>query len=260
MGHVTSFLVMPALLFSSTIPVAAAPNLILTGSPSGENLAFERYLASMRKADPFADGPVLVTIEAWSPSLHQESRVWMLRRQDASGRSNYQIVDAEGETGAALDLILPYLEEQQRLESVPQSARAITPTNYKFHYQRMVETEDAPAYVFRIAPKQKRDGLIQGELWVDSESGMAVARAGYVVKTPYPLIRKMEVSEDTKLVEGAPAFRISHVVIQTRQAGRSLLTISERLLSHDPNDDNRPSQPSPVLRSDFIVADSKIAR
>jgi len=44
-----------------------------------------------------------------------------------------------------------------------------------------VETEGAPAYIFRIVPREKRDGLILGQLWIDSKTGMAVARTGYLV-------------------------------------------------------------------------------
>jgi hypothetical protein len=220
---------------------AAAHDLVLTGATSCENLAFARYVASLRALDPFGAETVAVTIEAWSPRLHQESRLLMLRRPDASGRTQYLPLKSEGELAATLDLIGPYLMERDRLASLPSSSRAITPANYKFHYLGAIETEGAPAYGFRIVPKQKRDGLIQGQLWIDSQTGLAVAQSGYLVKTPFASIRRVEIAEDTKFDGGSPVLRISHIVLETRQDGRGLLTITERRLA---DADSAPSQPS----------------
>jgi hypothetical protein len=140
-----------------------------------------------------------------------------------------------------LDLISPYLVERDRLAGLPPSPRVVTPTNYKFHYVGAIETEGAPAYGFRIVPKQKRDGLIQGEIWIDSQTGVAVAQSGYLVKTPSAAIKRVEIAEDTKFEAGSPAIRISHIVIETKKDGRGFLTVTERRVA---DEDGAPSQPS----------------
>lgn len=238
-------------LLSFFVTCAAAHDVTLAGVTSGESLAFARYIASLRQPDPFTQaGTVVVTIEAWSPSLHLESRILMLRRPDTSGHSEYLVVDKDGELGATLDLILPYIEEEQHLQEVSQSSRVITPANYKFHYLGMMETEDVPVYVFDVSPRQKLDGLMRGELWIDSETGRATARTGYLVKKPSALIRRMEISQDTKFIDGLPVLRISHVVIETRHTRHGLLTIVERPLRAD---DSKPSEPSMLGPSDLVA-------
>jgi len=85
MGRFTRFLLIPVFgWLSFFIPAAAAAhNLTLTGATSCEDLAFAQYIASLREPDPFGTETVAVTIEAWSPCLHQESR---LVRAGAPGR------------------------------------------------------------------------------------------------------------------------------------------------------------------------------
>jgi hypothetical protein len=241
MGRFNRFLLIPALSWSSFSIAAAAHDLVLPAATSREDLAFARYIASLRAPDPFGAEVVAVTIEAWSPRLHQESRMLMLRRPDASGRSQYLPIKSEGELAATLDLISPYLIERDHLAGLPPSSRATTPANYKFHYLGAMETEGAPAYGFRIVPKQKRDGLIHGQLWIDSQTGLAVAQSGYLVKTPSASIQRLEIAEDTKFDGESAVLRISHIVIETRQDGRGLLTITERRLS---DGESAPSEPS----------------
>ena len=238
-------------LLSLFVTCAAAHDGTLAGVPSGESLAFARYVASLGEPDPFTQaGTVLVTIDAWSASLHLESRILLLRRPDSSGHSEYLVVEKDGELAATLDLILPYIQEEQHLQEMSQSYRVITPANYKFRYLGMMETEGAPAYVFHVSPRQKLDGLMRGELWIDSETGRVTARTGYLVKKPSELIRRMEISQDTKFAGGLPVLRISHVVIGTRHTRDGLLTIVERLL---PADDSKPSEPSMLGPSDLVA-------
>ena len=243
MGHFSgSLLVTGSVCLSLLVPApAAAGDMTMSSAKSSEDLAFARYIASLEQPDPFGTEMVAVTIEAWSPFLHQESRVVMLRRPDPAGRTLYLPLRSEGDLGATLDLISPYLEERDRLERLPTPSRAITPANYKFRYVGAVETEGAPAYIFRIVPKEKHDGLIQGQLWIDSQTGVPVANAGYLVKTPAGFIRRIEVTQDTRFTGTSPASRISHIVMETKRAGRGLLTITERLVTED---NVAPSEPS----------------
>jgi hypothetical protein len=91
-----------------------------------------------------------------------------------------------------------------------------------------METGGAAAYGFQISPKKKRVGLIQGQIWIDSATGIAVHQAGRFVKQPSVFIRRVEVKRDMSLRDGLPYARVTHVSIDTRLVGRAELTITER--------------------------------
>jgi hypothetical protein len=110
---------------------------------------------------------------------------------------------------------------------LPFSSVIITPANYNFRFLGEAGAAGASAYVFRIVPKKKREGLMRGELCVDSETGLAVMQAGYFVKTSSIGIRRIEMVRATTLRDGSPGSRITRVAIETRRAGRGYLTITE---------------------------------
>lgn len=206
--------------------IALAGGLTLIPPVSGEALAFARYIASIHERDPFTEsGPVAVVIEASLLGLH--SRVLAIRQTTGSERSEYKVLQSEGDPAVTEALIAPYLKAQEQVEDLPLSSVLITPANYQFRYLGEVATEDAPAYAFRIVPKKKHDGLIRGELWIDSITGVAVLQAGRLVKTSSPVIRRIELVRDSKLVEGHACARITRVAIETRRPGRGYLTMVE---------------------------------
>lgn len=211
------------------IPVSAlAEDLFIAPPASAQSLAFARYIASIQKRNPFTEsGPVAVEIEASLPGLYKQSRLLAIRQTGESERSEYQVLRIEGDVTVVQEVIARYLAVQEQVEDLPMSSVAITPANYKFRYMGEVGTGDTSAYVFRITPKKKRDGLIRGQLWIDSVTGVAVLQAGHFVKTPSAFIGRIEVVHDIKLLDGLPCIRITHVAIKTRQVGRGELTITE---------------------------------
>jgi len=192
-----------------------------------ENLAFNRYLASLHERDPFTEsGPVAVMIEASLPG-HQQSRVLAIRQTNDSERSEYIVLESEGDASVTQQVIEPYLAVREQIEDLPFSTVAITPANYKFRYVGESHTPEGSAFVFRIMPKKRRSGLIRGQLWIDSVSGVAVVQAGYLVKTPRASIHRMEMVRYTKLQDGKPCSRITRVAIRTRGAARGYLKMTE---------------------------------
>jgi hypothetical protein len=89
-------------------------------------------------------------------------------------------------------------------------------------------------------PKKKRTGLIRGQLWIDSATGIAVRQEGRLVKRPSVFIRKIEVTRDTNLRDELPYTRVTHVSIETRLVGRAELTITE--LAVQATDSELPQQ------------------
>jgi len=220
-GQQLSFIVQP--------PLLSAGNPTVGGSAPA--LAFGRYLASLQERNPFTEsGPVEVEIEASLPALAKQGSMRAVRQIGDSERSEYSDIDFQGDSTVKHEVIGRYLTAQQQAEDLPYSSVAVTPANYKFRYAGSVETNGTVAYVFQITPKKKRPGLIQGQIWIDSATGIAVHQTGRFVKRPSVFIRRIEVARDTKLRDGLPSTRVTHVAVSTRLVGRAELTITERPL------------------------------
>ena len=198
-------------LLALLIPASAlAGGLTLAAPAPPEALAFARYLASSQEPDPFTEsGPVAVVIEASLSRLNKESRLLAIRLTGESERSEYHVLQSDGDAAVTCEVIAPYLAAQLQAEDLPLSSVLITPANYKFRYLGQVATAGAPAYAFRIVPKRKRDGLIRGELWIDSVTGVGVLQSGRLVKTSSAVIRQIELVRDTK-TGGRPPQRPHH--------------------------------------------------
>jgi len=153
-----------------------------------------------------------------------------VRKTGDSERSEYSEIQFDGDSTVKHEVIGRYLTAEEQAESLPYSSVAVTPANYKFRYVGSVETSGTRVYVFQIAPKKKRAGLIQGQIWIDPATGIAVHQAGRFVKRPSVFIRRIEVTRDTNLRDGLPFTRVTHVAVDTRLAGRAELTITERPL------------------------------
>jgi hypothetical protein len=202
-----------------------------TADRSAPALAFGRYLASIQERNSFTEsGPVEVEIEASLPGLAKQGSMRAIRQTGASERSEYSEIEFDGDSTVKHEVIGRYLSAQEQAEGLPYSSVAVSPANYKFRYAGSVETNGNTVYVFQIAPKKKRAGLIQGQIWIDSATGIAVHQAGRFVKRPSVFIRRIEVARDTNLRDGLPSTRVTHVAIDTRLVGRAELTITERPL------------------------------
>jgi len=195
---------------------------------SNPDLAFGRYLASIQERNPFTEsGPIGVEIEASLPGLAKQGSMLAVRQTGASERSEYRVIILDGDSMVKHQVIARYLAAEEQAEGLPYSSVAVTPANYKFSYVGSLGTNGTAVYIFQIAPKKKRDGLIRGQIWIDSATGLAVHQAGRFVKRPSVFIRRIEVTRDTNLRDGLPYTRVTHVAIDTRLVGRAELTITE---------------------------------
>ena len=216
------------LLVALLIPGSTPADTLILAPPVPASLAFARYIASIHRRDPFREsGPVAVIIEASLPSLHKESRVLAIRDTNESERSEYRMLQSQGDAQVTDEVIAPYLAGEKELEDMPLSSVIVTPANYRFRFMGEVGTDASSTVVFRIVPKKKRQGQIRGEIWIDSATGVALVQAGYFVKTSSSGIRRMEIVRDTKLEDGLPSSRITRVAVETRRSGRGYLTITE---------------------------------
>ena len=220
----TSALALLALL----IPGSTLADPLIIAPPSPGSLAFARYIALIHRRDPFTEsGPVTLMIEASLPGRQTQSRMLAIRETSESERTEYKVIESEGDPTVTQEVIAPYLARQKEVEALPLSSVLITPLNYRFRFMGQVGVAGASASVFRIVPKKRRPGLMRGELWLDSETGLPIVQAGYFVKSSSAKIRRIEMVRDTKLQNGSPCSRITRLAVKTRRSGRGYLTITE---------------------------------
>jgi hypothetical protein len=213
-----SFVILLALCLP--IPVLAAavsPDLVL-----------DRYDAALESSsDRKTGGDVALDIEASLPKLGKQGRLKAIRHPGALGKPEYEVVRIEGDRMVRQQVIARYLTAEAKAQAMPSSTMAVSKANYKFRFVGPVGTAENVAYVFQITPRKKRLGLVQGELWIDAATGIAIHQAGRLVKRPSVFLRRVNVVQDTDLLEGRPHRRITRVDVDTLLVGRAELTITE---------------------------------
>lgn len=221
--------VLLAVTFGANAPANDSSEIVSIAPPA---LAFARYVASLDQRNPFTEsGPIRVDIDASLPGLRKQASISAIRDTALSERSQYKVLELKGDPMVERDVIARYLSAQTQAEALPLSSTVITPANYKFRYTGSTQVLGAQLYVFQITPRKKRIGLIQGEIWIDPITGIAVHEAGHLVKRPSVFLRRIEITRDTTLCNGLPDIRVTHATIRTPlRAFRAELTITERPL------------------------------
>jgi hypothetical protein len=217
--------------------IASAQRFPIVQPTTTESIAFARYIVWLHGRDQFTEsGPVALAMVASLPGLDKQGSLLAIREVGESERSQYGILELQGDSTVFERVIAPYLVAQRQAEDLPLSSVIITPRNYKFRYAGAVKTGDSAAYIFRITPKKNRTGLIRGELWIEPLTGAPVLVTGYFVKTPSASIRGINVVREITFVDGYPCARTTHMMIETRPVGRAELTVVEIPLGLDHED------------------------
>jgi hypothetical protein len=218
-----------AAMSSANAPASDSSEIVSIAPPA---LAFARYVASLNQRSPFTESePVRVDIDASLPALGKQASMSAIRDTAASERSQYKVLQLKGDPTVKREVIARYLSAQTQAEALPLSSTVVTPANYKFRYTGLTQVLGTNLYVFQITPRKRRIGLIQGQIWIDPITGIAVHEAGHFVKSPSAFLRRIEITRDTTLCDGLPYIRVTHTAIQTPlRALRAELTITEQPL------------------------------
>jgi hypothetical protein len=202
-----------------------------TGSLAGQrppSLAFGRYLASLDRTSPAEWSTIAVEIEAALPQLAKHAHLKAIQRRGTPGNPGYQVFDIGGDSIVRREVIARYLTAEKKSEAIPKASVAISPANYKFRYAGSFASGDALIYVYQVKARKKRTGLIEGQLWIDAATGLAVRESGHLVKRPSIFMRRIELVRDTQLCDGVPCSETTRISIDTRLVGRAALTIRKR--------------------------------
>ena len=211
------------LLLPVTVSAAAPP-------PPSPKLVLARYAALLEQSsDRLECRKVGVEIEASLPKLARRGRLRAIREMVSPGKAEYRNLEMEGDRTVRQQVIARYLSADAQAAALPSGSVAVSPANYKFRFVGSIGSATALTYVFQISPRRKRAGLIRGELWIDSSSGLATRKAGRFVKKPSVFLRRIDVVQDIYIRGEAPYLRVTHLEIDTRLAGSAELTIREHI-------------------------------
>jgi hypothetical protein len=191
-------------------------------------IVFGRYVTGTSTARWSTES---LDIDAALPKLGKRGRLQAIRRIVPFGQTKYQVLELTGDPTVKEQVIVRYLKAEQRAAEMPAVAVSIIPANYKFAYKGPVAYGNRLAYAFQITPRKKREGLIKGELWLDAETAVPVHESGYFVKNPSVFIKRIEVTQDSEILDGTVELRLTHVSVNTRLVGRAELAIQERPLN-----------------------------
>lgn len=213
-----------ALLFAITL---LFPQSVSAASKIDDGSAIlDLYTAGLAGQHSLDILPVTVEIDATLPKLDKKARVEAIRRW-AGGHRKYQFVSVEGDSFVRNEMIARYFAIDT--EAAPIAA-PITKSNYKFRFVANYVTPHGAVSIFHITPRRKKQGMIDGELWIDDYSGQVTHLAGRLVKSPSILLRHIDILQETDIRDGVTTFRQTHLSIDTRFTGRAELTIREHAL------------------------------
>jgi hypothetical protein len=220
--------VLPRLILLAILlaPHVHAAEATIVDSSSEAAIAFARYTVGLQQVSPWS--LETVEIEAALPKLEKHARLRAIRRVLLLGKPEYQVLEIAGDQTVTRQVIARYLSAEVRAAAIPASLVAITPANYKFRYKCSMNTSAGIIYEFLIAPRKKREGLIKGELWIDGETGAAVRQSGYLVEKPSIFVKRVNIIQETALLDGNTEERVTHLSVDTRLVGRAELIIHER--------------------------------
>ena len=221
----SSVLLLLALTGTFAQHLPARGNIIVNSCPPAA-MALERFIANQQRDS--RTSVETIEIEASLPKLNKNGRLRAIRRTLSAHHPEYQVLEISGDSMVNHQLIVRYLHADERAAELSNASTAITPANYKFRYVGAAQLRDDLAYVFRIIPHKKRQGLINGVLWIDGDTGIAVRLSGYLVKNSSIFLKRVNITRENYLRDGIVEARITHLLIDTRLVGSARLIVVER--------------------------------
>jgi len=206
----------------------------VTADASAGAAVLQRFILSQREASGW---PVeTIEIEASLPTLKKTGRLRAIRRLFPVGHANYKVLEIAGDATVKNQVIVRYISADEKATELAASSVALTPANYKIRCAGSVWLGNRLTYAFRMIPRKKREGLINGVLWLDAETGIAVRESGYLAKSPSVFVKRINLTRENELHNGSITERITHIAVETRLIGRAQLVIVERPTSAETAD------------------------
>jgi hypothetical protein len=212
-----AFLVWTAIL---SVSVAAE-----TESAPSDAIVENYCAASQVQAQTTRGASMDVEIDASLPKLKKHGRLHALRRISPLGLIRYERAQFEGDRVVIREVISRYLTAEVEAQKDQSADIAVTPRNYKFKSKGMNQMDGRDVYVFEVAPRQKREKLFKGEVWIDARTFLKVRESGYLVKNPDFMVKKVTFVRTYEIRDGIPVPRQEQSVADVRLFGKVELTI-----------------------------------
>ena len=195
----------------------------------------ENYCVAARHQEKLLEGSSMdVDIDASLPKLKKHGRLHALRRISPLGLIKYEKALFEGDNVVNKEVISRYLTAEVEAQKNQALADAVTPDNYKFKYKGLVHVDGRDTYLYQVTPRQKRDHLFRGEIWIDATTYLKVQESGYLVKNPSIWLKKVAFLRKYEIRGGVSVPRHTLSVAETRLVGKAEMTIDFTNVSLDP--------------------------
>ena len=186
----------------------------------------ENYcIASEAQAQAVRGASMDVEIDASLPKLKKHGRLHALRRISPLGLIRYERAQFEGDGIVNKEIISRYLTAEVEAQKQQSPEIAVTPRNYKFKYKAVKRIAGRDVHVFEVSPRQKREGLFKGEVWIDARTFLKVQESGYLVKNPSVFLKKVAFIRKYEIRDGISVPRQVQSVADVRFVGKAELTI-----------------------------------
>jgi len=205
--------------------VACVPVAGEAPSSPGDAIVENYCVASRNQEQVLRAASMDVEIAASLPKLKKQGKLHALRRISALGRITYDKLRFEGDGTVKNQVIARYLTAEAESQKEQAPSLAVTPANYKFKYKSRGMLDGREAHIFQVTPRQKRQGLFRGEVWIDASTYLRVQESGYLVKTPSIFLKKVAFVRKYEIRDGISVPRQVQSVVDTRLVGRAELTI-----------------------------------
>jgi len=193
---------------------------------SAPDAIVQNYCAASRNQARVLQGASMdVEIVAALPGLKKQGRLHALRRISALGRITYEALRFDGDSTVKNQVIARYLSAEAETQKDDSPSLAVTPENYKFKYKGRGELDGRDVHIFQVTPRQRRQGLYKGELWIDAATYLRVQESGYLVRNPSIFLKHVEFVRKYDIQDGVSVPRQVKSIVDTRLAGKAELTI-----------------------------------
>jgi hypothetical protein len=196
-------------------PVADTPDPVL-----------DHYTTATRQQERSLEGASMdVDIDASLPKLKKHGKLHALRHILPLGLIKYEKAHFEGDNVVNKEVITRYLTAEVEAQKDPSPAYAVTPVNYKFKAKGMAQLDGRDTYLYQVTPKQKRDRLFKGEIWIDARTFLKVQESGYLVKNPSIWLKRVAFIRKYEIRDGVSVPKQTQSVADTRLVGKAEMTI-----------------------------------
>jgi len=186
-----------------------------------ENYVTATQLQAVQTRGASMDADFDVTL----PKLKKHGKLHALRHLSPLGLIRYEKPKFEGDAVVYKEVIARFLNEEVEAQRQQSAAVAVTPANYNSKYKGTRQDGDRPVHVFEITPKQKREKLFKGEVWIDATTYLKVQESGYMVKNPSMMVKKIAFVRRYEIRDGVAVPRKVESVTDVRLVGKAEMTI-----------------------------------